>query len=179
MSDELRKVISRTHTWMGDAIKVALTYPTCFWKKDTFNGTAFSAGPLVEIHDHSDADNKRFALNGFLDGRLATKSSGERLTLVLGQLQKYHGDIVHTYIDYVETVWSSEDYTSPRNYTPVAQHQNHGHPLLLEPLLDNRLYIAGTETSTSEAGYMEGAVRSAHNILQQLKSTLPHTEDVS
>ncbi|MEJ6791374.1 MAG: hypothetical protein QNK89_01175 [Lacinutrix sp.] len=47
---------------------------------------------------------------------------------------------------------------------------NNGHPLYQNSYLDNRLFIAGAETSAVFSGKMEGAVTSAKFVFNKLKS---------
>jgi len=65
LPNELVEVGKGTRTWMGDSIKVALTYADRFWKKDKMKGTVFSkTGPMIELYDHSDVTDSIFALKG-------------------------------------------------------------------------------------------------------------------
>jgi len=51
----------------------------------------------------------------------------------------------------------------------VIPHQNNGHKLFQKALYNNRLYLAGTETSSEFYGYMEGAVRAANRVVNDIK----------
>ena len=52
----------------------------------------------------------------------------------------------------------------PSNAPGLYQHQNNGHKVYQELLMDGGLIIGGTETSTRDGGYMEGAVNSARTV---------------
>lgn len=165
LDHDLISVAQNTHTWMGESIKVALTFKYPFWKEDGTSGTIFSnVGPIPEMYDHSNYENSQFALKGFFNGSYHTVSKRERLELVLSQLEKYYGKVVRDYIHYDETVWKNEPYTSTKYKEQILPHQNNGHPIFKNSYLDNRLHIAGTENSPQFGGYMEGAVRSAQAI---------------
>ena len=71
--------MKQTHTWMSNAIKVGLTFATPFWREKNFSGTIIGqVGALTELYDHSSADNKTFALMGFVNEGLRALSATER-----------------------------------------------------------------------------------------------------
>jgi len=151
---------------MGESIKIALSYKEPFWNEEQLSGTIFSSvGPIPEMYDHSNFEESRFALKGFLNGAYYAISKEARLELILNQLQKYYGPRALDYMSYEELVWTNEDYTSTPYAQHVLPHQNNGHDLYQRVYLDGGLYFAGTETSAEFSGYMEGAVRSAFNII--------------
>jgi monoamine oxidase len=50
LPDRLMTVARETHTWMGDAVKGAVTYPTPFWKEAGLAGALYSnSGPFVQM----------------------------------------------------------------------------------------------------------------------------------
>ena len=160
-----------THTWMGESIKVALTYESPFWREGNKSGTIFSnVGPIPEMYDHSNVEDTSFALKGFFNGNYFAVSREERLALVMKQLKKYYGDIVETYLTYEELVWRNEPYTFAPYKEHILPHQNNGHKIFQKPLFNGRLYVAGSETADAFPGYMEGAIRSANFIVQELIS---------
>jgi monoamine oxidase len=153
---------NNTHTWMGESIKIALTYKEAFWDEEGLSGTIFSSvGPIPEMYDHSSFEEDRFALKGFLNGTYFEISREERLQLILNQLQKYYGKRALDFVKYEEVVWTNETYTSAQYAQHVLPHQNNGHRLYQEAYLGGKLYFAGTETDAAFSGYMEGAIRSA------------------
>ncbi|MBV6654497.1 MAG: FAD-dependent oxidoreductase, partial [Mameliella sp.] len=70
-----------------------------------------------------------------------------------------------------ETVWQTE----PLTYAPYEQqplpHQNSGHGDYRKAYWNGRLFLAGSETADAFPGYMEGAVRSAEWVHQELKKS--------
>ena len=161
----------RTHTWMGESIKIGLSYAQPFWKKDGLSGTIFSnPGPITEMYDHSNFENSGFALKGFLNGACFSLSKEERLEMVLNQLEKYYGSKVRAYMDYQEMIWQNEEFTYAPYKEHIFPHQNNGHEAFRQPYLTNRLFISGSETARQFPGYMEGAVRSSLRVLNQLKT---------
>ena len=62
----LLDIAEQTHTWMGESIKVSLTYQHPFWRGRQSSGTIFSnVGPIPEMYDHSNQEDNLFALKGF------------------------------------------------------------------------------------------------------------------
>ncbi len=166
---QLVELANNTHTWMGDSIKIALSFEESFWEDEQLSGTIFSSvGPIPEMYEHSNFEETRYALKGFLNGAFFELSKEERLDHVLNQLKKYYGQRVLEYTQYEELVWTNEKYTSSRYTQHVIPHQNNGHQIYQRAYLDDRLYLAGTETSREFYGYMEGAVRSAQDICNRI-----------
>ncbi len=163
------EIMRKTHTWMGESIKFALVFPDPFWRSTNSSGTVFSnVGPIPELYDHSNVADDQFALKGFLNGSYYTLSKEQRLSMILTQLRKYYGDAIDKYSDYQETVWIKEKYTYTGYEQHVLPHQNNGHAVYQQSLMDGQLFIAGSETANAFPGYMEGAIRSAKFIYDQI-----------
>ncbi len=170
LSSNIISVLKNTHTWMGESIKIALSYDDPFWRSVGSSGTIFSnVGPIPEMYDHSNYEDDHYALMGFLNGGYHFISKEERLEKILKQLQKYYGAQVKSFISYHEEVWNQNKACFAPYETQVLPHQNNGHELFKNPLYDKRFLIAGTETSSHFPGYMEGAVASAKFAFQFLK----------
>ncbi|MFT5942796.1 MAG: monoamine oxidase, partial [Sediminicola sp.] len=171
LPNDLKEIAQRTHTWMGDSIKVALSYKEKFWDQKQLSGTIFSnAGPISEMYDHSNVEDSLFALKGFFNGAYFAISKEERLQLVLDQLEKYFGNQVKDFLNYEELVWKNEPYTATEASGYILPHQNNGNAVYQKGYLDNTLFLVGTETSPINGGYMEGAVHSANYLYTTLKS---------
>ncbi|WP_033960455.1 flavin monoamine oxidase family protein [Psychroserpens jangbogonensis] len=170
---ELIDVMNKTHTWMGESIKVGFTFKTPFWKEKRTSGTIYSnVSPLQEFYDHSSSDGTQHALVGFMNNSFHSNSKEERLKLALNQLQSYYGDQVLDFLSYEELVWKDENYTATEYDDYIMPQYNNGHPLYQNSYLDNTLFIAGTETSPYASGKMEGAIRSAQHIFKQIENLL-------
>lgn len=162
---KLCEVAQKTHTWMGQSVKIGLSYSHDFWNDNNRSGTIFSnQGPIAEMYDHSSFENNKFALKGFLNNAYASISKEERLELILRQLEKYYGSRVRDYLDYQELIWQQEPYTCSSYEGHLFPHQNNGHAIYRGSFLSGRLFIAGTETASAFPGYMEGAIQSAREI---------------
>lgn len=163
---ELLDVASRTHTWMAEAIKVALSYREPFWRSPDSSGTIFSnVGPVDEMYDHS--SENRYALKGFMNPAYHAVSRDEREKLILKQLHRIYGDMAGQYIAYHEKVWQAESFTYASYDQHIVPHQHNGHPLFKKPFLDGRLLLSGSETASEFPGYMDGAVESARRSVGQ------------
>jgi len=167
---EISDIGRQTHTWMGASIKVSLVYDRPFWQSEGTSGTIFShVGPITEMYDHSDIDNKRYALKGFMNSHYYSLNEKARRQLILQQLIKYYGEKAATPLAYHEIVWSQEVMTYREYKSHVLPHQNNGHAAYRYSYWDGKLILAGTETSARHPGYMDGAVGSAKYIFNQLK----------
>jgi len=169
LPSSLLDIMGNTHTWMGESIKFALTFRQPFWRAANTSGTLVSnVGPIPEMYDHSNYEDNRFALKGFLNGSYFSVSKAQRLEMILNQLKKYYGNAVETYTDYQETVWAKDPFSYKSYSNHVLPHQHNGHAVYGTPVLEGRLFIAGSETANAFPGYMEGAVRSAQDVYKQI-----------
>ncbi|MFT7545264.1 MAG: monoamine oxidase [Gammaproteobacteria bacterium] len=169
LPENFMAIAKNTHTWMGESIKVGLTYEKPFWRNKGMSGTIFSnVGPIPEMYDHTNYEETSYSLKGFLNGAYESVKREERIEMVMQQMEKYYGMQARKYISYEETLWCQEPYTySPYN-AQVLPHQNNGAHIYQLPLMNGKLSVAGAETANAFPGYMEGAVRSAEMIYDRL-----------
>ena len=168
LPDSIQQLARKTHTWMGESIKFAMEYASPFWRENNYSGTLFSQASIIqEMYDHSTADNKGYAVKGFLNGGTHTLSEEERKAKVILQLTKLFGAEAENYVAYHEKVWRNEPLTFFPYEHLLMGHENNGHPDYKKPLLNDKLYISGSETASENPGYMEGAVVAAKNIASQ------------
>jgi len=173
LPEDLIKLTQQTHTWMGESIKIALVYEQAFWREGRLSATIVSnVGPIPEMYDHSNMEDSHYAIKGFLNGSYYSITKEQRLEMVLTQLEKYFGKQVRSYKSYYEKVWKLDRHTSRPYENHILPHQNNGHQLFRQAYLGNRLFVAGSETSTEFPGYMEGAVRSAQFVCGQLENKM-------
>ncbi|MEO1451544.1 MAG: NAD(P)/FAD-dependent oxidoreductase, partial [Bacteroidota bacterium] len=166
----VKALAQHTHTWMGESIKIALTFAEPFWREEGMSGTVFSSvGPVTELYDHSDVTDVRYALKGFLNGAYFSLDKAGRQELILNQLRRYFGARVDSFLSYAEAVWRHEPYTFADYEGHILPHQHNGHPMFRQPFMDGRLFLAGSETAPQFPGYMDGAVQSAEWVVEQLK----------
>lgn len=171
IDENLFQIANNTHIWMKDSIKFAVVYKTPFWKEKELSGAGFSnVGPFTEMYEHSDFENNHFALMGFLNGGLSHETKELREEKILKQLFKFFGEEGKDYLSYEEKVWSKETFLSFENGEFLSPHFNNGHSIYQQDFLNNKLIIAGSETSPSYSGYMEGAIYRGDQISEQLRN---------
>ena len=171
ISSKLMSIAARTHTWMQDAIKVALVYENPFWKHKNISGTLFSnVGPITEFYDQSDAENTKYALCGFINSRYAQFSAAERKEKILSQLERLLGREALKYKSYEEVIWSEEVFTKDKMQENifVYPHQNNGNVIFSSAYFNERFYVSGSETSQCFPGYMEGAIFSCNKLVSKI-----------
>ena len=155
---------------MGESIKFGVTYENAFWKEKNFSGCVFSQNNIIqEQYDHCDYQNKTFALIGFLNGSCVKLTKQEREKSVIRQLTKLFGVEASSHLGYYEKIWS-KDYLLFYSYSDfVFPHQNNGNPIYNNSFFNDKFLISGTETSPKYGGYMEGAIRAAKLVVDNLK----------
>lgn len=164
----IAELMQNVHTWMCGSIKFSLEYDEPFWLLNQFSGTIFSqVGIATEIYDHSNFEQSKFSLIGFLNGAAVNYDVAQREELVVFQIKTLFGSIVKKHISYNDKIWDNE-FIATRKALNLFPHQNNGHPLLQEPFLGGKLFLAGTETSKTNPGYMDGAVLSANRVARQI-----------
>lgn len=119
------------------------------------------------MYDHSNADQSKFGFTGFLNGESRRLSPEERRHLVLQHLGELFEEKIPNPSFYQDQIWTDR-LVLGENPIITRPHQYNGHPLLLRSYFNEKLFFAGTETSTEFAGYMEGAIRSAERIAGQI-----------
>lgn len=168
LPEPVPQLLPNVQTWMAGSIKFVLEFEEPFWIKKGYSGMAFShVGIIAEMYDHRNADQSKFGFTGFLNGAASRFSQEERQHLVLQHLGELFGEMVPNPILYHDKTWTDR-LVLGENSIIQRPHQNNGHPLLLQGYFNEKLFFAGTETSTQFAGYMEGAVRSAERVAQQI-----------
>lgn len=169
LPDHVMATARETHTWMGDAVKGAVTYAAPFWKEANLAGALYShSGPFVQMYDQTSSDGTKYALVGFMDGGVARLPPDQRRARAVEQLVRVFGESARPALSYLDTVWAEEEFTMPPGGVRMFHHKNNGHEVYQQPYMEGGLYIGGTETSPRAGGYMEGAVTSANNIADWL-----------
>lgn len=166
---DLMHIAIQTHTWMEDAIKIALSYEQPFWEDLNMPKTLFSnCGPITEFYDHSNHKKNKYALCGFMDATLKDLSYADRRARVLQQVKKVFGAKAETFTNYKECIWSKEENTFETSNPSVYPHQNNGHPIFRESYFNDKIYLSSSETTAEFAGYMDGAVSAAYSTVDRI-----------
>jgi monoamine oxidase len=159
-----------TPTWMAPHAKFVAVYDRPFWREAGLSGTAQSmVGPMPEIHDATTATG-RAALFGFVgvaaDQRAALGE--EALTRAcLDQLARLFGAEAQRPRATLLKDWAADPLTAT-----AADRVATGHPVpdpapWVSGPWQERLALAGSETSPSEAGYLAGAVVAATRAVDE------------
>ena len=163
-------------TWMAPHAKFFALYDNLFWRSAGLSGTAQSmVGPLAEIHDATTAAG-RAALFGFVRLPAARRAAmGEKALTdaCLAQLARLFGTKAATPQASLFKDWAADVLTATK-----ADQEATGHPVpSAAPWLSGpwatRLWLAGSETSLLEPGYLAGAISAAecavHDALAELE----------
>jgi monoamine oxidase len=165
-------------TWMAAQAKVAISYGKPYWREAGQSGNAFvthEQAMVGEIYDACNIDGTKAALAGFVSlGPQLRKDFAvglevlfdSQMTMVFGQ---FGGNVVDSGTQYYQD-WATEPFTcSTADLEPaLAEHVDFANPMLRRPLWDGRLYLAGSETASRGAGYLEGAIEAARRIEREL-----------
>jgi monoamine oxidase len=174
LPDDVTRVMNLTPTWMANTIKCVAVYDRPFWRDKGFSGTVFSTlGPLREIHDATGHEGA--GLWAFFSGedKYREMGPGERAEAAFPQLERIFGPEAAEPLQYYERDWSSDPNTNDEVFWTDEPLLAVGDAALTRPLLDGRLFLAGTETVTEAEGgrHMEGAVRSGLRVANQIVSS--------
>lgn len=162
-----------TPTWMAPHAKFFAVYDKPFWRTVGLSGTAQSmVGPLVEIHDATTASGKA-ALFGFLGvGADQRTALGEEMLkqACLAQFSRLFGAHALNPRAVLFKDWAVDPLTAT-----AADRAGGGHPVPENPqwvsgAWKGRLWLAGSETSLSEPGYLAGAVTAASRAVADILS---------
>lgn len=157
----------KTPTWMAPHAKFFAIYDCPFWREDGLSGMAQSlAGPLAEVHDATTAFGDA-ALFGFVGLPVKTRAELSRdgmIRAATGQLARLFGNQAATPRATLLQDWAMEPFTATEADSAAS-----GHPTAIRaPVLNrawmDRLTLAGSETSTTEPGYLAGAVEASHRV---------------
>ncbi|MGE9212482.1 flavin monoamine oxidase family protein [Exiguobacterium aurantiacum] len=171
LSETTKSKLADTPTWMAGQAKVLAVYDRPFWRDSGQSGQGMSwAGVLQEIHDASQPGGLA-ALFGFFRLSATERSVFDQDELnrrVIDQLVRLFGEEARQPRDVLYVDWSSDRHTAtvrdeePLTDFPVYQ------PIALDPPWEGRLSLAGTETDSLFGGHIEGALRAAERVVNQL-----------
>jgi len=163
-----------TPTWMAAQAKFFALYDRPFWLEDGLSGTAQSmVGPMLEMHDATTASGGA-ALFGFLVVPPAERRAMGEQALAdacVAQLERIFGPQARAPRATLFKDWAADPLTAT-----AADLASGGHPApapvwVRGPWAD-RLVLAGSEVSPSEAGYLAGAVDASARAADQVARCL-------
>jgi monoamine oxidase len=162
-----------TPTWMAPHAKFFALYDRPFWQDAGLSGTAQSlVGPLVEIHDATTASGKA-ALFGFVgvpaDQRLAAGQDAI-ITASIQQLVGLFGPEAASPAATLFKDWAADPLTATADDRIAGGHPSPDRRPWVSGDWENHISLAGSETSSSEPGYLAGAVAAAERAVAELIS---------
>jgi len=156
----------------GPESKTLVVYDEPFWRADGFSGQTADPGSASEVTlDASPASGNPGVIASFAFGSVATTfdalDPAERRRAVLDALSARLGRRAATPVEFIETAWWSEPWTRGCSmaHLPPGTLTRYG-PLLREPF--GLVHWAGTETSTTSHGAIDGAVRSGERAAAEI-----------
>jgi monoamine oxidase len=156
----------------GPESKTLVVYDEPFWREDGFSGQSSEPGTASEVTlDASPVDGRPGVIASFTFGPVAARvddlGADERRKLVLDALTTRFGPRAASPSEYIETSWWKEPWTRGCSmaHLPPGLLTRYG-PLLRQPF--GRVHWAGTETSTTSHGAIDGAVRSGERAAAEI-----------
>lgn len=183
LPSKLTRAMLSTQTWMGHAMKVALVYPSPFWRVSNLSGMAVSHDqslPVQQFHDASPRDGSFGALFGWVSDHHRIRfqmSKDERKQAILNQVEELFGSKAAHPLQYEEFDWSKDTLTSVVGSPDILEEgdSTYGNRLLQTPQMEGCLWWAGTEVSQVNGGYLDGAIHIgqsvANSILKRINSS--------
>ena len=156
----------------GPETKTLVVYDEPFWRADGFSGQTSDPGSASEVTlDASSASGTPGVIASFTFGpvaeRLDALDPAVRRQAVLDALTARLGPRAASPAEFIETAWFNEEWTrgcSMAHLRPGIL-SRYG-PLLREPF--GLVHWAGTETSTTSHGAIDGAVRSGERAAREI-----------
>lgn len=156
----------------GPESKTLLVYDEPFWRDAGFSGQTSEPNSAAEVTlDASPADGRRGVIASFTFGRVAARVAAmdpaERRQEVVSALARRLGPRAASPGEFIETEWWNEEWTRGCSmaHLPPGVLTRYGR-LLREPF--GRVHWAGTETSTTSHGAIDGAVRSGERAAAEV-----------
>jgi monoamine oxidase len=156
----------------GPETKTLVVYDEPFWRAAGFSGQTSEPGSASEVTlDATPAAGSPGVIASFRFGAVATRvdalEPAERRRAVVDALTARLGPRAASPSEFIDTPWWSEPWTRGCSmaHFPPGILTRYGH-LLREPL--GRIHWAGTETSTTSHGAIDGAVRSGRRAAAEI-----------
>ncbi len=161
---------------MGTAIKMMLVYDTPFWREEGLSGMAVSDRDVPQLmYDNSPEDGSCGIILGFTEGIPARR-------WILETPEKRRAEAIRTVVDcfgpkganpteFIELSWTEEEFSRGcyAGTMPPGAWISYG-AALREPI--GRIHWAGTESATSWAGYVEGALQAGERAAGEVAARL-------
>ena len=166
---------ANTPTWMAPHAKFFAIYDAPFWLDMGLSGTAQSmVGPLVEIHDATTASGQA-ALFGFIGvpaPQRLVMDENAMVAAALEQLASLFGPQANHPRATLLKDWAKDPLTATADDQLATGHLATDERSWVSGKWQNHIFLAGSETSSREAGYLSGAVEAARRATADLISKL-------
>jgi len=173
LSKDATNIFENTQIWMEGSVKFAVEYASPFWKEKGLSGAVFSQSSLIpEMYDHTNYEENKFALKGFLNRSMVQYAKADREKMVIQNLKKFFGTDAENHIGYFDRIWENEKFTFSPTANFLSSHYNNGHPIYQNSFWNNSFFMAGTETAPNFGGYMEGAIQSAILTVEKIYNSI-------
>jgi monoamine oxidase len=156
----------------GPESKTLVVYEAPFWRADGLSGQTAEPDSVSEVTlDASPVSGTPGVIASFVFGPVAERvdalDPAVRRQAVLDALTARLGPKAATPIDYIETAWWQEVWTRGCSmaHFPPGMLTRYG-PLLEAPF--DRVHWAGTETSKTSHGAIDGAIRSGERAASEI-----------
>jgi monoamine oxidase len=162
-----------TPTWMAPHAKMFAVYDRPFWRDAGLSGMAQSlVGPMAEIHDATSASG-RAAVFGFIGVPARQRAALGRAAIVescVGQLARIFGPDAATPRATLYQDWATEPLTATPLDLTAPGHPHDGIDDWVGGAWRQRLILAGSESSPTDAGYLAGAINASRLAVERLTS---------
>ncbi|MDP1768056.1 MAG: FAD-dependent oxidoreductase [Nitrospirota bacterium] len=163
-----------TATWMAPHAKFFALYRQPFWREAGLSGTAQSlVGPLAEIHDATTASGMP-ALFGFLGigaDQRAVLGEGALTHACLEQLTRLFGPEAGRPYATLLKDWAADPLTATAADRSPSGHPEPTRTSWVNGVWKDRLFLAGSETSTTAPGYLAGAIAAAERAVIEIQGS--------
>lgn len=158
------------NTYMGAVYKALAVYDTPFWRSRGEAEMILGGETGCAVFDSSPPDGPGHltVLVGGPDARrIGDLTVDARRTLLLDQLEPHLGIGVRNPASWHDKVWHHDPFVGGGYCTLPASGTREGfYPVAHEPV--GTIHWAGTETASEHAGYIEGAIESAHRVVDEI-----------
>jgi monoamine oxidase len=169
------KLWRNTATWMAPHAKFMAVYDRPFWREAGLSGTAQSmVGPMVEIHDATTADGQA-ALFGFVGVPADARRQVERQALIdagIQQMARLFGAQAGSPKAAFLQDWAADPLTATDADMHAGEHPMPASSAWVTGEWATRILLAGSETSSTEPGYLSGAVEAGNRAANELQRRL-------
>ncbi|GAB4063138.1 flavin monoamine oxidase family protein [Uliginosibacterium sediminicola] len=175
----LTETLRATPTWMSAQAKALAAFDSAFWRDAGLSGNAFvthAQAVLGEIFDASPVAGEGGALGGFFCLPPSVRKAYKAVLPMMAssQFAQLYGPAAADDAELHLRDWADEGFTcSALDAAGRNEHPEDAVAALAEPYWDGKLHLAGSETASLGAGYLEGALDAAARVWQQLAGERP------